>query len=154
MKAKKLLSIFLALALVLGLAPAMSVPAHAAGTNKAIQLVEGGSAANISGAQASNVYFGNYKQTSDGGSGYNVDPIKWRVLENANSQLFLLADQNLDVFRYHNDYVSVTWETSHMRSWLNGGTGYSSDSFIGNAFAAKEQSAIAETTVQNKKTDD
>ena len=154
MKAKKLLSIFLALALVLGLAPAISVPAHAAGTNKAIQLVEGGSAANISGAQASNVYFGNYKQTSDGGSGYNVDPIKWRVLENANSQLFLLADQNLDVFRYHNDYVSVTWETSHMRSWLNGGTGYSSDSFIGNAFAAKEQSAIAETTVQNKKTDD
>jgi surface protein len=51
-----------------------------------------------------------------------------------------------------------------MRSWLNGygvsenwggasGTDYSNDSFIGDAFAAKEQPAILETDVKNSKTD-
>ena len=129
-------------------------------TGKAIQLVDSGTAANIGGGQADNIYFGTYQQSSDGSGGYNTDPIKWRVLENANGQLFLLSDQNLDVFQYHTDYESVTWETSTMRSWLNGysaeqntggssGTDYTSDNFIGAAFSEKEQGAIADTTVVN-----
>ena len=52
-------------------------------TGKAIQLVDSGTAANISGGQADNIYFGTYQQSSDGSGGYNTDPIKWRVLENA-----------------------------------------------------------------------
>lgn len=122
--------------------------------------VVGGTAANIGGGQAANLYFGTYQQSSDGNGGYNIDPIKWRVLENAGGQLFLLSDQNLDVFRYHTDWESVTWEKSTMRSWLNGygasentggdsGTDYTSDNFIGAAFSEKEQKAIAETTVVN-----
>lgn len=129
-------------------------------TGKAIQLVDSGTAANIGGGQADNIYFGTYQQSSDGSGGYNTDPIKWRVLENANGQLFLLSDQNLDVFQYHVDYESVTWEKSTMRSWLNGygaaqntggssGTDYTSDNFIGTAFSEKEQKAIAETEVVN-----
>ena len=129
-------------------------------TGKAIQLVDSGTVANISGGQADNVYFGTYQQSSDGSVGYNIDPIKWRVLENANGQLFLLSDQNLDVFQYHTDRESVTWEKSTMRSWLNGysaeqntggdsGTDYTSDNFIGTAFSEKEQKAIADTTVVN-----
>ena len=129
-------------------------------TGKAIQLVDSGTAANIGGGQADNIYFGTYKQSSDGNSGYNIDPIKWRVLENAGGQLFLLSDQNLDVFQYHVDYESVTWATSTMRSWLNGydashntggdsGIDYTSDNFIGTAFSAKEQAAIADTEVFN-----
>ena len=129
-------------------------------TGKAIQLVDSGTAANIGGGQADNIYFGTYQQSSDGNSGYNIDPIKWRVLENANGQLFLLSDQNLDVFQYHTDKESVTWESSTMRSWLNGygvseniggdsGTDYTSDHFIGTAFSEKEQKAIAETEVVN-----
>ena len=108
----KLLSLLLAICLVVGLMP---TAAFAAGTDtgKAIQFVDSGTAANISGGQADNIYFGTYQQSSDG-------PIKWRVLENANGQLFLLSDQNLDVFQYHVDYESVTWATSTMRSWLNG----------------------------------
>ena len=129
-------------------------------TGKAIQLVDSGTAANIGGGQADNIYFGTYQQSSDGSGGYNTNPIKWRVLENANGQLFLLSDQNLDVFQYHTEYESVTWETSTMRSWLNGysashntgggsGTDYTSDNFIGAAFSEKEQGAIADTTVVN-----
>ncbi len=122
--------------------------------------VVGGTAANIGGGQADNLYFGTYQQSSDGNGGYNIDPIKWRVLENAGGQLFLLSDQNLDVFQYHTDWEEITWERSTMRSWLNGygasenaggdsGTDYTSDNFIGTAFSEKEQKAIAETTVVN-----
>ena len=120
----------------------------------------GGIAANIGGGQADNLYFGTYQQSSDANGGYNIDPIKWRVLENAEGQLFLISDQNLDVFQYHTDRVNVTWKTSTMRSWLNGygasentggdsGTDYTNDNFISTAFSEKEQAAIAETIVVN-----
>lgn len=155
----KLLSLLLAICLVVGLMP---TAAFAAGTDtgKAIQFVDSGTAANISGGQADNIYFGTYQQSRDGNSGYNIDPIKWRVLENANGQLFLLSDQNLDVFQYHVDYESVTWATSTMRSWLNGygaaqntgsdnGIDYTDDNFIDTAFSDGEQGAIVDTTVVN-----
>lgn len=155
----KLLSLLLTICLVVGLMPTAALAAGT-DTGKAIQLVDSGTAANIGGGQADNIYFGTYQQSSDGSGGYNTDPIKWRVLENANGQLFLLSDQNLDVFQYHTDYESVTWEKSTMRSWLNGygasentggssGTDYTEDNFISTAFSAKEQPAIANTTVVN-----
>ena len=54
------------------------------------------------------------------------------------------------MFQYHTEEEDVTWETSTMRSWLNGysaeqntggssGTDYTSDNFIGAAFSEKEQ---------------
>ena len=156
---RRILSLFCVLALCLGLLPSA---AFAAGTDtgKSIQLADSGTAANIGGGQADNLYFGTYQQSSDGNDGYNIDPIKWRVLENAGGQLFLLSDQNLDVFQYHTDWESITWERSTMRSWLNGygasenaggdsGKDYTSDNFISTAFSEKEQKAIAETTVVN-----
>src|SRR5699024_6561333 len=125
-------------------------------TGKAIQLVDSGIAANIGGKQADNIYFGTYQQSSNGSGGYNTDPIKWRVLSNANGQLFLLSDQNLDVFQYHTENENVTWKTSTMRSWLNGydttqnsggssGIDYTNDNFLDDAFSDKEQNAIVET---------
>ena len=154
---RKLLSVLLAMLMVLGLLPTM---AFAADTGKAIQLVDSGTAANIGGGQADNIYFGTYKQSSDGNGGYNIEPIKWRVLSNADGKLLLLSDRNLDVFRYHKDYEYVTWETSTMRSWLNGynassntggssGIDYTNNNFLNTAFSAKEQTAIANTTVVN-----
>ena len=134
------------------------------GGKKALQLVKDGAAANIAGAQASNVYFGTYRQTSDGADGFNVDPIKWRVLQNntTDQRLFLLADQNLDAVQYHEDDESVTWEYSTIRAWLNGyaasahdgssGTDYSASpaaSFFGTAFSGAEQGAIPEVAVVN-----
>ena len=132
----------------------MPTVAFATGSNKAIML----GTEHLQGGQADNIYFGNYAQTDS--TGNTKEPVKWRVLENANGQLFLLSDQNLDVFQYHVDYESVTWATSTMRSWLNGygaaqntgsdnGIDYTDDNFIDTAFSEKEQKAIAETEVVN-----
>ena len=156
---QRISAFLLCLALLVGLLPSAAFAAET-DTGKAIQLVDSGTAANISGAQADNIYFGTYQQSSNGNGGYNTDPIKWRVLENADGQLFLLSDQNLDVFQYHTDWESVTWEKSTMRSWLNGygasentggdsGIDYTSDNFIDAAFSEKEQAAIADTEVVN-----
>lgn len=154
---KRLLSLFCALALCLGLLPSA---AFAAGTDtgKAIQLADSETAANIGGGQADNLYFGTYQQSSDGNGGYNIDPIKWRVLSNSDGKLFLLSDQNLDVKPYNSSYTGITWEKSTIRSWLNGyaasennsETNYSSNNFIDAAFSSDEQVVIANTYVYNK----
>lgn len=155
---KRWIGALLAACLVMALLPTAAL---ATGTGKAIQRVSNGSAGNIDGGQADNVYFGTYQQSSNASGGYNIDPVKWRVLSNTGGQLFLLSDQNLDVFQYHtDDQENVTWETSTMRSWLNGydaskntggstGIDYTGDNFLDNAFSDKEQAAIAQTTVVN-----
>ena len=48
------------------------------------------------------------------------EPIKWRVLNRNGNDALLLADVALDDQKYNTDYAKVTWETSSMRSWLNG----------------------------------
>ena len=154
----KIISLFLVLCLAAGLMPVVTLAA-AADTGKAIQLADSGTAANIGGGQADNIYFGTYQQSSNGSGGYNTDPVKWRVLANESGKLFLISDQNLDVFEYHTENEDVTWETSTMRSWLNGlaankGDGeeaidYSDDNFLDTAFSAGEQEAIEETEVVN-----
>ena len=152
-RAKQWIGSLLAVCLVMAMLPTAAL---AADTGKAIQLVSEGSAGNLGGGQADNVYFGNYYQSN----GSTKDPVKWRVLSNADGQLFLLSDQNLDVFQYHTEEETVTWETSTMRSWLNGyrassntggssGIDYTGDNFLGAAFSAKEQNAIVETAVVN-----
>lgn len=142
----KILSLLLAICLVVGLLPTM---AFAANGDKAIML----GASQLKGRQVSRVYFGTYQQSDNGNGGYNTDPVKWRVLANdeeGSGTLFLLSDQNLDVFQYHTDNESVTWEKSTMRSWLNGydasqniggdsGIDYTEDNFLDTAFSEKEQ---------------
>ena len=182
----KLTAWLLTLAMLMTFIPNFMLTTFAAGTDtgKAIQLVDSGTAANISGGQASSIYFGTYQQSSLGnteptegaqgvgwmksdtatkngqGPYYKIEPIKWHVLSNADRKLFLLSDQTLDTFNYHDKDVSVTWETSTMRSWLNGyaasfntggdsGIDYTSDNFLNTAFSAKDQTAIADTTVVN-----
>ncbi len=70
---RKIWSVLLAASLLTGLMPAA---AHAADTGKAIQLAANRTADNIGGAQADNIYFGTYSQSSDGNGGYNDEPIK------------------------------------------------------------------------------
>ncbi|MBQ7699192.1 MAG: InlB B-repeat-containing protein [Clostridia bacterium] len=118
----------------------ISITATAA--TAAIQLVSDGTAANIAGAQASNIYFGTYKQSSDGADGFNAEPIKLRVLKSADGRLFLLSDQNLDAVKYHNRYESITWEDSEIRYWLN-------KYFCNEAFTNAELAAIPKVNVVN-----
>ena len=144
--------------MVFAMMPIMGSPAYAASGDPAINLVEAGNAPNIAGAQASSVWFGNYKQSSNG-SGFINEPVKWRVLKNADGKLFLLSDQNLDCVKYNEVYTSVTWETCTMRAWLNGGKtnggtegntyDYNNDSFMKNAFSGGEKAAVAATKVTN-----
>ena len=160
-KTRGLFSFLLALAMMVGRMPVMRQASYAEGSRKAIRLVENGAATNIEGERKSNIYFGNYLQSSDGAGGFRNEPIKWRVLENANGELFLIADQALDCAPYHAKYEPVTWKVSTIRSWLNGygaskniggdsGIDYSGNNFIDAAFNAKEQPAIARANVINK----
>ena len=151
---KRVLPILVALLMVFAMMPIMGSPAYAASGDPAINLVEAGNAPNIAGAQASSVWFGNYKQSSNG-SGFINEPVKWRVLKNADGKLFLLSDQNLDVMKYNENpetgYMAyVTWEECTMRAWLNGTGTYKNDSFIGDAFSGGEQSAVLTTTLNNE----
>lgn len=68
----RILSLLLAICLVAGLMPTAAFAAGT-GTGKAIQLVDSGTAANIGGGQADNIYFGTYQQSSDGSGGYSYD---------------------------------------------------------------------------------
>ncbi len=70
---------------------------------------------------------------------------------------FLIADCNLDCQPYNTTRTDVTWETSTLRSWLNGynagynanGIDYSSNNFIDKAFTSAEQNAINQVTIVN-----
>lgn len=99
-------------------------------------------ASHLKGTQGSNVYYGNYYQSDT--SGQTKEPVKWQVLKNADGRLFLLADQNLDVQRYHKEFVDVTWENCDLRQWLN-------SDFYNAAFSEKEKESILE--IINKNTD-
>ena len=88
----------------------VSQTAFAAGadTGKAIQLVDGGTAANISGGQASSVYFGTYPQNSAGSGGYHTDPN-----ESGNVHTHCVCGGNGDVNGHtHNTDTAWTAATS------------------------------------------
>ena len=182
---KRILSIFLILCLVTGFMPAFSLKASADENDKTIMWgVKGvnnydyvyfgkyqqtclGDAKPLDGIAGIDWMKSTTAVNNGKGPYYSKDPIKWRVLDNNNDfdtdnstmdeALFLLSEQNLDVFRYHEEEENVTWETSTMRSWLNGlannqGRGddaidYTNDNFLDDAFSAKEQEAIASTNV-------
>lgn len=81
---------------------------------------------------------------------FRYDKIKWRVLNVSGGRAFLLADKALDDQKYNTSNTGVTWETSTIRSWLNGyGTDYSRKNFIGSAFSPADQGAILDTSVIN-----
>ena len=95
------------------------------------------------------VTFGHYEQDNDRDNG--KEPIEWRVLDiNEEGQLLLLSDKALDVQRYNTTYISITWEKSTIRSWLNGyeasyntvGKDYTAENFIDAAFTAEEKAKI------------
>ena len=90
---------------------------------------------------------------------FKYQPVKWRVLSVNGAELFLLADKALDNQAYHIQEEDVTWETSTVRSWLNGyganenkqHENYRSNNFIDTAFDISEQSAVNNTYLENKK---
>lgn len=134
---RRIISFLLAICLVAGLMP---TAAFAAGTDtgKAIQLVDSGTAANISGGQADNIYFGKWAG----------NPIKWRVLDDqtntGGSGLFLLSDVLLgtgssgDVYFNNSGNKSAAWQNSTAQKWC--------ETFYNDKFSAGEQGAVLATT--------
>jgi len=113
------------------------------------------------------LWFGSYLQNDTNGdskinSKDEKQPIKWRVLNVDDENVFLIADKGLDMnsFSTWNIQTKVSWENSIVRSWLNG---YSSDSnvddfdysllgessFINSAFSNGEKEYIKNTDVNN-----
>ena len=164
--AQTLTAMFAAVALI-GFVAVTGAQAYAEDNNPAaIRPVTNGAAPDIAGGQGGisdgGVYFGNYPQSEasdvrglEEGKDYItnkelnffIEPVKWRVLKNAEGKLFLLSDQSLDCMKYNEVKTSVTWETCTLRAWLNGGKtnggteennyDYADDSFMKNAFSAE-----------------
>lgn len=87
---------------------------------------------------------------------FKYEPIKWHVLKTDGNQALLLSDVVLDDQQYHEKSGDVTWETSTIRSWMNGygissnEQNHSKKNFISSAFTSGEQSAIQNTSVINE----
>lgn len=142
---QKIISLLLTICLVAGLMP---TAAFAAGTDtgKAIQLVDSGTAANISGGQADNIYFGKWAG----------NPIKWRVLATKTntgaSGLFLLSDALLgtglygDVYFDDGEYDSEEEIVYYSNAWQNSTAQEWCGTFYNGNFSKVEQGAVLETT--------
>ena len=134
---KRLLSILLCLCMAACMLPTVAFAAGAE-NDKAIQLVDSGTAANISGGQNDNIYFGTWDE----------EPIKWRVLDDqtntGESGLFLLSDALLGTGRYGDVYfdnsgnIRNAWQSSTAKTWCN--------NFYGSSFSNGEQGAVLATT--------
>lgn len=134
---KRIFSTLLALCMLLCLMPT-GVFAAGTDTGKAIQLVDSGTAANISGGQNDNIYFGKWDE----------EPIKWRVLDDQTntkgSGLFLLSDALLgtgwygDVYFDNSGNIRNAWQSSTAKTWCN--------NFYDSSFSNGEQGAVLATT--------
>jgi tetratricopeptide (TPR) repeat protein len=84
--------------------------------------------------------FGTYEQDGDTSNG--AEPITWVVLKTDGDRVLLVAQECLDVARYGVAHDGISWGTSTLRTWLNGG-------FANLAFTASERARIAQTQVDN-----
>ena len=89
---------------------------------------------------------------------FRYEPIKWRVLEVNGNNALVVADVALDDQCYNTNSTAVTWETSSLRSWLNGygadsnqpWIDYTGKNFLRTAFStSEERSAVLQSTVVN-----
>lgn len=137
MKSRRILSLLLVIIMAFSLLPVNLIPVfaeeRAEKTTSDEKNITLGTTA-LKGAQQSNVYFGNFWQSSLGstepttgengidwiksttaikngqGPYYKIEPIKWRVLDTASEcadtekGIFLLSDQTIDVERYNKKY--------------------------------------------------
>ncbi len=89
---------------------------------------------------------------------FRFDPIRWRVISLEGSAACLMADRLMDCRPFHTQSGPVTWESSAIRSWLNGypaeensaGIDYRGKGFLDLAFDAEQQKALIRTRVENR----
>ncbi|MCM3748828.1 DUF6273 domain-containing protein [Paenibacillus pasadenensis] len=81
------------------------------------------------------ITFGTYPQSE---RGMDKTPIRWIVLQNRGTELFLLSERILDCKRYHSEFTDTSWQECDLRKWLN-------DGFYNTAFNEDEKSLIKTT---------
>lgn len=72
---------------------------------------------------------------------FKMEPIKWRVLENANGKNTLISDKVLDCRHFYLSSGECTWEESDILKWLNA-DGENDISFYKTAFSEEEKKRI------------
>ncbi len=99
------------------------------------------------------IEFGRYKQSAIKGEnnekvGFNVEPIKWRVLKIENGKALLLSSEIIDTKRYNSTSATVdgyygnNYAHSDIREWLI-------NDFYNTAFSSVEKNSIVATTLNN-----
>ena len=89
---------------------------------------------------------------------FRFDPIRWRIIALQDGTACLLADRLLDCQPYHAEDEPVSWESSTVRSWLNGygaeknsaGLDYRGIGFLDLAFTDAEREAVLQTSLENR----
>ncbi len=86
------------------------------------------------------IIFGSYEQDKNTENG--KEEIRWKVLENNASQLYLISEDALDFQPWSEGSSGYhkTWSESSIRYWLN-------DSFYNSAFSEEEKSSIVTATI-------
>ncbi|MBO7727480.1 MAG: zinc ribbon domain-containing protein [Oscillospiraceae bacterium] len=84
------------------------------------------------------VSFGRYEQDNDQTNG--AEGIEWIVLDVQGEKALLLSKYGLNCKTYYKTQTPVTWETSDLRTWLNG-------EFFDSAFNKEEQGRILTSNV-------
>ena len=99
----------------------------------------------IDGTKYSRIQKGDAGTANFGDAEYRYfkwEPIRWKILRQNDSTLFLMADKALDA-RQYDDMSASVWQDSALRTWLN-------DAFYQKAFTQYERNAIASQWVQNE----
>lgn len=81
---------------------------------------------------------------------FKYEPIKWRVLDVKEEELYLVSDLVLDTQKFSQKAKAATWENSTLRSWLNGlddtknttEMDFRQSGFIHMAFTSEEQEQL------------
>lgn len=91
------------------------------------------------------VVFGSYEQNANASDG--KEPLEWLVLAKDGGSLLVITLYAVEHMQFHSSLSAVTWETSAVRTFLNG-------EFLNKAFAEEEKAKIRQTTVVAEKNPD
>lgn len=158
-KISKILSVFLCIVILLGIAPAFDISSLSV---------------KASGYYAGqHIYFGEYPQSAEvtdllittrvrqtspdknnnrtyngkkyriiNDKVYEILPIEWRVLDVSSDGVLLISEKILENRQWNSSYTSITYAESTIREWLN-------TTFYNTAFTASERAKINSTRLKN-----
>ncbi len=86
------------------------------------------------------IIFGQYEQ--DGETANGKEDIEWQILSKEDGKALVISKYALDTMPFDSSFADAAWETSQIRTWLNG-------DFIDEAFSSTEKSKISKVLNKN-----